>query len=155
MGDKKVTSEYDETQMRVFTRAVLNDLQALTQMLANGSFEENAPRIGAEQEMFLIDSSFHPSPVALEVLAQAKDGRLTTEIGRFNLEANLTPRNFSGKCLSAMEHELNALIGKVRRAARKFDSDVVLAGILPTIQASDLTEKISHRIRDIRKSTAS
>jgi len=140
MGDKKVTSEYGEAQMRAFTRAVLNDLQALDQMMTAGSFEQNVRRIGAEQEMFLIDSSFHPSPVVMEVLEEANDRRLTTEIGRFNLEANLTPRDFSGKCLGAMEHELNWILKKVRDAARKLDSDVVLAGILPTIQPTDLTE---------------
>ncbi len=39
-----------------------------------------------------------------------------------------------------METELNEVLGMVRRAAAKFNSSVVLAGILPTIQPSDLTE---------------
>ncbi len=141
MGDKKVTSEYDEEQMRTFTLAVLNDLQALEQMLSGGVFEEDARRIGAEQEMFLVDSAMHPAPLAIEVIEDAKDGRLTTEIGRFNLEANLTPREFSGNCLSLMEDELNETIDIVRRSAGKFDAGVVLVGILPTIQQSDLTSK--------------
>lgn len=141
MGDKKVTSDYDEDQMRAFTLAVLNDLQALEIMLDGGKFEEGVRRIGAEQEMFLVDSSMHPSPVAVEIIGDAKDGRLTTEIGRFNLEANLTPREFKGNCLRAMEDELNEVIGVVRKSAAKFASDVVLAGILPTIQQSDLTSK--------------
>ena len=140
MGDKVVTSEYDETQMRAFTLAVLNDLQALELMLANGLIEDNVRRIGAEQEMFLVDSSLHPASIVTEVMNEAKDGRLTTEIGRFNLEANLTPRTFSGSSLRDMETELDEILGVVRRAAGKFDSGVVLAGILPTIQLSDLTE---------------
>ncbi|MGD9563039.1 MAG: CBS domain-containing protein [Pyrinomonadaceae bacterium] len=140
MGDKAVTSEYDETQMRAFTRSVLNDLQALEAMLANGQIENDVRRIGAEQEMFLVDSSLHPAPIVTEVMDEAKDGRLTTEIGRFNLEANLTPRTFSGSCLRDMETELEDILGVVRRAASKFESSVVLAGILPTIQLSDLTE---------------
>ena len=92
MGDKRVSTEYDDEQMRAFTLGVLNDLQALEMMLDGGMFEEDARRIGAEQEMFLVDSSMHPAPLAIEVIEDAKDGRLTTEIGRFNLEANLTPR---------------------------------------------------------------
>jgi hypothetical protein len=99
MGDKRVTSEYDEEQMRAFTLGVLNDLQALEAMLGAGMFEETVRRIGAEQEMFLVDSSMHPAPLVTEVIEDAQDGRLTTEIGRFNLEANLTPRDFSGNCL--------------------------------------------------------
>ena len=140
MGDKVVTSEYDEMQMRAFTRAVLNDLQAVEQMFESGLIEEDVRRIGAEQEMFLVDSSLHPAPIVTEVMNEAKDGRLTTEIGRFNLEANLTPRTFSGSSLRDMETELNEIMGVVRSAAGKFDSSVLLAGILPTIQASDLTE---------------
>ncbi len=139
MGDKKVTSEYDNSQMRAFTRAVLNDLQTLEIMLDSGHFETGVRRIGAEQEMFLIDSAMQPAPIATEVIEAARDGRLTTEIGRFNLEANLTPRGFGGDSLGKMEAELLEIIDVVRRAAGRFDSDVVLAGILPTIQTSDLS----------------
>ena len=140
MGDKQVTSEYDETQMRAFTKGVLNDLQALEMMIGDGLIEEDVRRIGAEQEMFLVDSSLHPAPIVSEVMNEARDGRLTTEIGRFNLEANLTPRAFTGSSLRAMETELNEILDVVRAAARKFGLGIVLSGILPTIQMSDLTE---------------
>lgn len=139
MGDKKVTSEYDDMQMRLFTLGVLNDLHALETMLDAGMFEEDVRRIGAEQEMFLVDSAMRPAPIVTELMEEARDGRLTTEIGKFNLEANLTPREFGGSCLRDMEDELNEVLGVVRNAASKFDAGVVLAGILPTIQLSDLT----------------
>lgn len=141
MGDKTVTTQSDEAQMRQFTKAVLNDLQALEKMLAGGKMETGVRRIGAEQEMFLIDSSFHPAPLALEIIEAANDARLTTEIGRFNLEANMTPLDFTGDCLAKLEAELNEIIGVVKTAAKKFHARTVLCGILPTIQHSDLTEK--------------
>jgi len=140
MGDKKVTSEYDDAQMRAFTLGVLTDLQALEHMLGSGMFEENVRRMGAEQELFLVDSAMRPAGLAVEVIEEARDGRLTTEIGKFNLEANLTPREFNGDCLRLMEDELNDVLDVVRKAAGKFDAGVVLAGILPTIQLSDLTQ---------------
>ncbi|HEX6278963.1 MAG TPA: CBS domain-containing protein [Pyrinomonadaceae bacterium] len=140
MGEKQISTEYDETNLRAFTRSVLNDLQALEQMLELGLVEEDVRRIGAEQEMFLVDTAMRPSPIATDVIEAVGDARLTTEIGRFNLEANLTPLDLTGSCLSRMEQELNEVIAIVRDTAAKFDSDVVLAGILPTIQASDLTE---------------
>src|ERR1043166_2079042 len=141
MGDKHVTTEYDDGQMRAFTLGVLNDLQAREHMLASGMFEETERRIGAEQEMFLVDSSMHPAGLAVDVIEEARDGRLTTEIGKFNLEANLTPRRFGGDCLRLMEDELNEILNVVRQAAAKFDAGVVLAGILPTIQLSDITHE--------------
>src|SRR3954471_1353114 len=130
MGDKHVTKSYGEQELRAFTAGVLNDLQSLEMMLDAGMLEENVARIGAEQEMFLVDSAMHPAGLAVEVMEEASDKRLTTEIGRFNLEANLTPHLFEGKALSLMETELNDVINVVRRAASKFDAGVVLAGIL-------------------------
>jgi CBS domain-containing protein/gamma-glutamyl:cysteine ligase YbdK (ATP-grasp superfamily) len=141
MGDKKVTSEYDNVQMRAFTLGVLNDLQALEHMLEDGLFEQSERRIGAEQEMFLIDSAMRPVPLAVEVIETASDPRLTTEIGKFNLEANLTPHEFTGDCLGRMETELNEVLDISRQAAAEFGAGVVLAGILPTIQRSDLTKE--------------
>lgn len=140
MGDKKVSTKADESRLRQFTKAVLNDLQALEKMLADGQMEENALRIGAEQEMFLVDSAMHPAPIVLEILENAKDERLTTEIGRFNIEANLTPLDFAGDCLSRLETELNEVVGIVKNSARELNADAVLCGILPTIQLSDLVE---------------
>lgn len=139
MGDKQVSTDYDDEQMRLFTLGVLNDLQALEQMLNADMFEEDVRRIGAEQEMFLVDSAMRPAPTACEIIEEARDGRLTTEIGLFNLEANLTPLNFTGDCLSLMEKELHEIIGVVNNAAATLDAGVVLVGILPTIQQSDLT----------------
>lgn len=140
MGEKTVKTQADESEHRAFTRAVLNDLYALEKMLEGGMMESDASRIGAEQEMFLVDSSMHPAPRAIEVIESARDPRLTTEIGRFNLEANLTPLAFEGDCLSKLERELNEIIGIVKHTMRQYDGDVVLCGILPTIQKSDLVE---------------
>ncbi|MBP9664564.1 MAG: CBS domain-containing protein [Pyrinomonadaceae bacterium] len=140
MGDKQINAGYDDEQMRTFTLAVLNDLQALQLMLDVDSFDDTQ-RIGAEQEMFLVDEAMHPAGVAREVIEEAADPRLTTEIGKFNLEANLTPRPFAGGCLREMETELYQITETVRRAAWKFNASMVLAGILPTIQASDLTRE--------------
>jgi CBS domain-containing protein len=73
-------------------------------------------------------------------MANANDERLTTEIGKFNLEANLTAQEFKGDCFTRLEKELHEIIHVVKSAALPLDADIVMAGILPTIQSSDLTE---------------
>src|SRR4030095_14191660 len=98
-----------------------------------------ARRMGAEQELFLIDRYLRPAPVSLEVLKRANDARLTTEIARFNLEANLTPLKLEHNCFSRIEQELVELIALARNAAATQGADVLLSGILPTLQKSDLT----------------
>ncbi len=138
MGEHNV-EQYDEKKYQAFTRALLEDLRALAFMLEDGRVESGVRRIGAEQEMFLIDREMRPAPVAIDVLTKADNAQLTTEIARFNLEANLTPRSLSGSCFRQMEGELRELIAKARDAAESLNADVLLAGILPTLQQSDLT----------------
>lgn len=137
MGDKNVSTKTDDKQFRAFTKAVLNDLHALEKMLAGDFFETNVKRIGAEQEMFIVDSSMNAAPLAVEIIEAANDERLTTELGLFNLEANTAPLDFTKDCLSKMERELSDVVNVCKKTAQKFDADVVLAGILPTLKESN------------------
>jgi CBS domain-containing protein/gamma-glutamyl:cysteine ligase YbdK (ATP-grasp superfamily) len=139
MGQHQVEQQVDETKAQAFMKALLEDLRALAFMLEDGRVEAGVTRIGAEQEMFLIDRHLRPAPVSLEVLKQANDARLTTEIARFNLEANLTPLLLKNNCFSGMEQELTEVIEIARNSAATQNVDVLLAGILPTLQKSDLT----------------
>lgn len=139
MGEHDVELELDEQKEQMFMKALLDDLRALDYMLDHDLLETGVRRIGAEQEMFLVDENFRPAPVSVEVLNHANDPRLTTEIARFNLEANLTPLELSGNCFSQMESELNQVIVRARASANNFGAEVLLAGILPTLRKSDLT----------------
>ncbi|MFS8084865.1 MAG: hypothetical protein ACMG6H_04490, partial [Acidobacteriota bacterium] len=138
MGDHNV-EDFDQKKAQVFMKAVLDDLRALAFMLEEGKVESNVTRIGAEQEMFLIDREMRPAPVSVEVLKHANDSRLTTEIARFNLEANLPPQLLTGRCFQRMETELNELLALTGKSAEASGAQVLLSGILPTLQKSDLT----------------
>ena len=108
-------------------------------MLEKGMIEEGITRIGAEQEICLVDSSFSPVPLAMEALDELKDDHFTTELARFNLELNLDPQEFSGGCLSVMEKQLVDSLKKLENVLTPLQADYVLCGILPTIRRSDLT----------------
>lgn len=139
MGEHKVSQESDERKMRAFMKAVLDDLRAMESMLQSNQIEDGVHRIGAEQEMFLIDSNMQPAPIVLDVMKKANDPRLTTEIAKFNLEANLTPLFLGGRCLKQMEDEIEEVLALVRNTAQSFGARVLLAGILPTLRKPDLS----------------
>ncbi len=141
MGEHEVESARDNTKLREFMRALLEDVAALERMCAEGRIERGVRRIGAEQELFLVDRSGDPAPVATEVLERLKQlgGEYTTELGRFNVEANMRPQVFGGGCLRAMEEELDASIARVRIAAAEAHAQVVMTGILPTLEKRHLT----------------
>lgn len=139
MGQHQVEQEFDERRFQAFMSAVLDDLRALDYMIDHDCIESGVHRVGAEQEMFLVDRNLRPAPLAVELLDGVNDSRLTTEIARFNLEANLTPQLIAGSCFAQMEQELNELLAKTRDRAAQLGADVLLAGILPTLRQSDLT----------------
>lgn len=137
MGLQEI-SQFTGEQRRHFMRALLQDLRALERMLESGLFEKGVSRIGVEQEMFLIDRTGHPALASLQMLERLGDPHFTTELGLFQLEANLDPRKFEGDCLSRMETDLDELLALARKTANRSGLEIVLAGILPTIRKSDL-----------------
>jgi len=137
-GHKKVEGELEGEARRRFTRAVLADLRALEQMIDAKLLETGTPRIGAEQELFLVDRSYRPAPGALRVLERLDDPHFTTELALFNLEMNTDPQSFGTDGLSRMEAQLSSLYERVREAGAEIGLMPILTGILPTIEKNDL-----------------
>ncbi len=138
MGQTVKGSTGEPQAMRAFTKALLRDLRALESMLDEDLFETGVRRIGAEQEMFLVNEGWRPAPVALEVLDRL-DGPFTTELALYNLEANIEPRELTGSCFSSLESRVHELVNQARAAAAEVGADVILTGILPTLLRSDVT----------------
>lgn len=138
MGQQDISSQADAARLRSFTKVLLEDVRALERMIEEGLIEADVRRIGAEQEMFLVDDACHPAPKALEMLERL-EGDYTTELALFNLEANLPPQVLGGSCLHDMEVALSDAVAQARQAATETDCHVCLTGILPTLEKSDLT----------------
>jgi CBS domain-containing protein/gamma-glutamylcysteine synthetase len=148
MGEQKVSLLDDEVSMQRFVEHLLNDVQALQYMLDEGWFENNITRIGAEQEMCMVEEdTFKPATVAMEALEKMQHyDWVETELAKFNLETNLTPRTLKGKCFSQLEKENNDKLNKIRAVLKTMNTRVILTGILPTLRKfhldmSNLTPK--------------
>src|SRR5437763_1757026 len=114
-------------------QALTADLEALERMLASNAFETAPVRIGAEQELFLVDAEGAPERDAPALLQRLAAEPFTTEVGAFNLEANLKPRELRGDGLSAMEEELESVLRLGRARADELGLGLVMTGILPSI----------------------
>ena len=138
MGEQDVKRVADDRALRHFMKTLLQDVRALELLLDTDKFETGIRRIGAEQEMFLVDNCLRPAPVATDILENVDDPRLTTELARFNLEANLTPLIYGGGCLRSLERELTEVLEMVQEAASAWHANVLLTGILPTLRMKHL-----------------
>ena len=94
MGEQNILEDVSESDRQAFMKSLLEEVRALETMLKKGMVESGASRIGAEQEMFLINSAQQPTLTALEVLDKLDDERFTHELGLFNIEANLSVQEF-------------------------------------------------------------
>ncbi len=139
MGTQGISAITDPEEKRLHTRHLLNDIKALEIMLQEkGRFEEDVQRIGAEQELGLVGTDWLPAMVYDKILAEVADDHFTTELGRFNLEINLDPLEFTGNCFSRLQEQLDDKVNKARAAAAKHQARIVLTGIMPTLGTSQL-----------------
>jgi CBS domain-containing protein len=139
MGEQKVRRGADPIAMRAFTRGLLRDLQALERMIEGDLIERDRRRIGAEQEVFLVDAGWHPAPIATEVLRALDDPGFKTEIGLFNLEIDMEPAALSAAVLSRLEERLVDRLSRLATVCDERGCRAILTGILPSLRHADLT----------------
>jgi len=139
MGSHSVKAIVSLRERKEFLYHLLNDIKALDMMIRDDVFEKDVQRIGAEQELCLVDKNFLPSSHALKVLEKINDKHFTTELALFNLEINLDPYELGGHCFSKIDNELSELISKADKVANSIEKNkIILTGILPTLKKSDL-----------------
>ncbi len=138
MGDLNVKLISNRKDLNNFTKHLLKDIHALERMVEERWFNEGPIHIGAEQEICIVDKHFKPAPKAMDLLEHLDDKYFTTELARFNIEANLEPLEFKGNCFSSLENNINSLLADLIKVGDKEQVNFVLTGILPTIRKFDL-----------------
>src|SRR5699024_11367266 len=145
MGESRVKLADSQEEVQRFMKYVLKDLRAMDRMLEEGGWFETEPiRIGAEQELCLVDRQTKAWPQAMEILDELqRNGAegFTTEFAKFNLEINLKPLEFTGNSLSQMEQNLQQQVDRVRAVSKEMGGEILLTGILPTIRKVDVDLK--------------
>jgi CBS domain-containing protein/gamma-glutamylcysteine synthetase len=138
MGTLNVKLLSSQKDIDANTRYLLRDLKALEYMLDHNWFNESPIHLGAEQEMCLVDRHCKPNPISLPVLEKLNDQSFTTEIAKFNLELNLDPLEFKGKCFGQLEQNIYEKLDLLQKWEQELGFDVVITGILPTLRKTDL-----------------
>ncbi|NNE15458.1 MAG: CBS domain-containing protein [Saprospiraceae bacterium] len=160
MGDFRVRPITDKADRHKMYHYALKDIEAFERMLKENAFVQEPIKIGAEQELCLVDQNYEPSKSALNLLDAIDDPHYTNELGMFNMEINLDPINLARDCFSVTESDLLNLLKKGKKEAFKINEHIVMAGILPTIAPKHLDfsymtpipryETLSKTLHDIR-----
>jgi gamma-glutamyl:cysteine ligase YbdK (ATP-grasp superfamily) len=138
MGKEVERDAFEEQDYVRFRERLEECLAELGQLLARPGFGVGPASVGAELELFLIDSAGKPLPRNQAVLAAAADQRLTVELDRFNVEINSSPAPLAGRPFSGLGAELTQLLDRISTAAGTLGGRAALIGILPTLSLADL-----------------
>src|SRR5580693_10625004 len=122
---------------RKYRDKVRRSLDAFARMLREQRFDDNPSMVGQEIELNLVDARGMPSMRNAEALEAIADPAWATEVGQFNLEINVPPRQLAGDTLAGLENEIRGSLNAGDQKARGIGSRLVMIGILPTLAKSD------------------
>ncbi len=125
---------------RRYREKVRLSVDVFAQMLRERAFEGGPSLVGQEIELNLVDGDSLPSMRNADVLDAIADPAWATEVGQFNLEINVPPRELKGDALAGLEQEIRDSLNAADGKARSVGSRLVMIGILPTLRKEDVHE---------------
>ena len=118
---------------RKYRDKVRRSLDVFARMLREHLFESDPAQVGLEIELNLVDDQGRPSMRNADVLEAIADPAWATELGQFNLEINVPPRELAGNSIAGLETEVRGSLNAGDAKARDIGNHLVMIGILPTL----------------------
>lgn len=142
MGQSIQQTSFSAEDFRAFQSKLHHCLDALEQVLQHPCFGAGEASIGAELELYLLDSEGFPAPDNLVVQQVLNDPRLTLELNRYNLELNLTPVRAAGEPFAGLERQMLESLSRLRTIMQQREGMVLSIGILPTLRETDFGPQV-------------
>jgi len=125
---------------RNYREKLRRSLDVFDRMLRESIFDTSLSLVGQEIELNLVDDRGEPSMHNAAVLEAIADPAWATELGQFNIEINVPPRQLQGDALAVLEAEIRDDLNAADSKARGSGSRLVMIGILPTLRQDDVHE---------------
>jgi gamma-glutamyl:cysteine ligase YbdK (ATP-grasp superfamily) len=140
MGRDVPAMTVSQQDRRAYREKVRQCLDVFARMLRESRFDTEPRHVGLEIEVNLVDSNGMPAMTNTAVLTAIGDPSWASELGRFNLEINVPPRQLTGEALSALEEGVLAKLAYASGRALDSGTRLVMVGILPTLRQGDVTD---------------
>ncbi|MEO6082318.1 MAG: glutamate--cysteine ligase [Umezawaea sp.] len=138
MGDDVARHEFTREDRTRYRTKVRRCLDVFARMLRESRFEFERPMTGLEIELNLVDEQGDPAMRNAEALEAIADPDFVTELGQWNLEINVAPRQLAGGGLSAFEDTVRTSLNEAEHKAREVGAHMTMIGILPTLRAEHM-----------------
>ena len=133
MGEEIRSSSFDDADFDRFKKSLEKETKLLETWFREKKFSSVPFCAGFELESWLVDEQLHPTPINDTFLENLNSPLASPELASFNVELNSTPCDLTGDALSRMQKELDLNWQKCKKIAKELNSDIVMVGILPTL----------------------
>ncbi len=140
MGQQIERTTFTNEDRQNYRNKVKANLEVLNTMLQRDMFERERKLAGLEMEFYVVDADGQPANANSELLQLLAHEDFQTELAQFNIEFNLAPHKLSGTVFREMEEELCTSFEFAQRRASDIDANVVMIGILPTLDDLSIDE---------------
>jgi gamma-glutamyl:cysteine ligase YbdK (ATP-grasp superfamily) len=139
MGRDVPSITVTQQDRRAYREKVRQCLDVFARMLRESRFDTEPRQVGLEIELNLVDADGMPAMTSTTVLDAIADPHWASELGQFNLEINVPPRQLTQDALSALERDVRGKLAHAAARAQGTGSRLVMVGILPSLRQGDVT----------------
>jgi succinylglutamate desuccinylase len=133
MGEEIRSSSFSDDDFDRFKKSLIKETALLESWFKEKKFSSHQCRAGFELEAWLVDEQLYPASINERFLNELNNPLASPELASFNIELNSTPYDLSGNVFTRMQNELDATILECKKTAHALDADIIMAGILPTL----------------------
>jgi hypothetical protein len=141
VGQDVEQTEFSGKDRQRYRAKVRRCLDVFSRMLSESKFDIEKPMTGLEIEFNLVDEDRNPAMRNADVLNAIANDAFQTELGQFNIEINVPPRQLTGDNAVSLEKDLRASLNDAEEHARSVGAHIVMIGMLPTLYPEHLTHE--------------
>jgi gamma-glutamyl:cysteine ligase YbdK (ATP-grasp superfamily) len=138
MGEEVEQREFSRADRTRYREKVRRCLDVFARMLREARFDADYPMTGLEIELNLVDDDGDPALKNVAALEAIADPAFQTELGQFNLEINVPPKQLKDRGFTAFEDGVRASLNDAEARAGEVGAHLVMVGILPTLAAGHM-----------------
>jgi gamma-glutamyl:cysteine ligase YbdK (ATP-grasp superfamily) len=139
MGQEVAHQEFTRADRARYREKVRRCLDVFARMLRESRFDADSPMTGLEIELNLVDELGDPALRNAEVLEAIADPDFQTELGQFNLEINVSPKQLKDRGFTDFEDGVRGSLNHAESRAAEVGAHMVMIGILPTLSAGHMS----------------
>ncbi|MGZ8743285.1 MAG: glutamate-cysteine ligase family protein [Nocardioides sp.] len=139
MGEEVAQQEFSREDRTRYREKVRRCLDVFARMLRESRFDSDYPMTGLEIELNLVDDAGDPALKNREALEAIADPDFVTELGQFNLEINVPPKQLKDRGFTDFEKGVRESLNHAESKAAEVGAHMVMIGILPTLSAGHMS----------------